>query len=108
MGVNIPERKHINIALTEIYGIGYSLSCKICLVCNLSPIIKVKNLKDEQLELLRKEIVKYQLEGNLRRNVAMSIKRLIDLGVYRGKRHRRRLPVRGQRTKTNARTRKKM
>jgi len=117
-GVNIPDQKHTTIALTAIYGIGKTLSQSICDVVGIAKNIKVKELSEEQIEKLRQEITrsvmsdgnklkpKYVVEGDLRRQVTLSIKRLIDLGTYRGLRHRRNLPVRGQRTKTNARTRK--
>lgn len=105
-GINIPEKKHIVIALTSIYGIGSTRARQICDSTKVVPSTKVKDLSEEQLDTLRTEIAKYIVEGDLRREVAMSIKRLIDLGSYRGMRHRRGLPVRGQRTRTNARTRK--
>ena len=105
-GVNIPDNKHVVIALMSIYGIGKSTSKKLCQVVNIDPATKVSQLSEEQLELLRGEIAKMTVEGDLRRIVSMNIKRLIDLGCYRGIRHRRGLPLRGQRTKTNARTRK--
>jgi small subunit ribosomal protein S13 len=105
-GVNIPVQKHIVIGLTAIYGIGRSKAKKLCIAANIAPSKKVKDLTEPELELLRNEIAKFRVEGDLRREVAMNIKRLIELGSYRGLRHRRGLPVRGQRTKTNARTRK--
>ena len=105
-GINIPEKKHIVIALTSIYGIGPTRAKSICENTKVVPSTKVKDLSEEQLDILRAEIAKYTVEGDLRREVAMSIKRLVDLGCYRGIRHRRGLPVRGQRTRTNARTRK--
>ncbi|MDP3559785.1 MAG: 30S ribosomal protein S13 [Legionellaceae bacterium] len=105
-GVNIPDQKHIVIALTSIYGIGGPTARKLCETLGLDPAMKVSALKEEQLESLRIEITKMTVEGDLRRTVTMSIKRLMDIGCYRGQRHRRGLPVRGQRTKTNARTRK--
>ncbi|MDP3705386.1 MAG: 30S ribosomal protein S13 [Legionellaceae bacterium] len=105
-GVNIADNKHVVIALTSIYGIGRSTSKKLCEQLGLDPASKVSQLSDAQLELLRNEITKMTVEGDLRRVVTMNIKRLMDLGCYRGLRHRRGLPVRGQRTKTNARTRK--
>ncbi len=106
VGINIPENKHLVISLTSIYGIGKSRSKKICIKTGLSPFLKVKSLTELQIELIREEVGKYVVEGDLRREVAMNIKRLMDLGCYRGLRHRRGLPVRGQRTRTNARTRK--
>jgi small subunit ribosomal protein S13 len=105
-GVNIPVQKHIVIGLTSIYGIGRSKAAKICAVAKVSPDKKGKDLTEVELETLRTEIAKFRVEGDLRREVSMNIKRLIELGSYRGLRHRRGLPVRGQRTKTNARTRK--
>lgn len=105
-GVNLPVQKHIRIALTSIYGIGLSTAESICSVARIEPSKKVRDLTDEEAEKLRAEVGKYQIEGDLRREVAMNIKRLMDLGCYRGLRHRRGLPVRGQRTSTNARTRK--
>ena len=105
-GVNIPDNKHLKIALTNIYGIGLTRSEKICTVTGLQPDAKVRELSEEDLDKVRSEITKYELEGDLRREIAMNIKRLMDLGTNRGIRHRRGLPVRGQRTQTNARTRK--
>jgi small subunit ribosomal protein S13 len=105
-GVNIADHKHIVIALTSIYGIGRPTSIQLCMQTNIEPSMKVSQLTDAQLELLRTEIAKMTVEGDLRRVVTMNIKRLMDLGCYRGLRHRRGLPLRGQRTKTNARTRK--
>lgn len=105
-GVNVPDNKHIAIALTSIFGIGRSRALLICKEASVTPSIKTKNLTDEQLEILRVQVSKFLVEGDLRREVSMSIKRLMDLGCYRGFRHRRGLPVRGQRTRTNARTRK--
>lgn len=105
-GVNIADHKHIVIALTSIYGIGKSTSLKLCEIVGLNPATKVSQLSEQELESLRTEIAKITVEGDLRRAVSMNIKRLMDLGCYRGQRHRRGLPVRGQRTKTNARTRK--
>ena len=105
-GVNIPVQKHIVIGLTSIYGIGRSKASMICSVAQIDPAKKGKDLTEIELEALRVEIAKVRVEGDLRREVSMNIKRLIELGSYRGLRHRRGLPVRGQRTKTNARTRK--
>jgi small subunit ribosomal protein S13 len=105
-GVNIPDRKHSVIALTHIYGIGLTRARKICVSAKVPPDAKIKDLTEEQLESLRSEVAKFTVEGDLRREVSMSIKRLMDLGCYRGIRHRRGLTVRGQRTRTNARTRK--
>ena len=105
-GINIPNEKHIVIALTSIYGIGNTSSRAICGATGITTSTKVKDLSEADLEKLRGEIAKYAVEGDLRRMTTMNIKRLMDLGATRGIRHRRGLPVRGQRTKTNARTRK--
>ena len=105
-GVNIPDQKHAVISLTAIYGIGRTRARQICAAAGVSPATKVKDLSEADLDNLRNEIAKYPVEGDLRREVSMSIKRLMDLGTYRGLRHRRGLPLRGQRTRTNARTRK--
>jgi small subunit ribosomal protein S13 len=105
-GVNIPDQKHTVIALTAIYGVGRSRAQEICATTGIAPDSKVRDLTEDQLESLRGECAKYTLEGDLRREVSMNIKRLMDLGSYRGIRHRRGLPLRGQRTRTNARTRK--
>ncbi len=105
-GINLPLQKHIRIALTSIYGIGISTAEKICVDAGVSRTKRVRNLTESEAEKLRAEVAKYQIEGDLRREVSMNIKRLKDLGCYRGLRHRRGLPVRGQRTSTNARTRK--
>ena len=105
-GVNIPDNKHLSIALTYVYGIGNTRAKDICAATGLNPQTKVKDLVEEELDKIRNEITAYELEGDLRRNVSMNIKRLMDLGCYRGQRHRRGLPVRGQQTQTNARTRK--
>ncbi len=105
-GVNIPDRKRLVIALTYIYGIGATRAAQICSSCQLSEGARVNTLSEDQLNKLRSELANYTVEGDLRREVNMSIKRLLDLGCYRGIRHRNRLPVRGQRTNTNARTRK--
>ncbi|UDG81078.1 30S ribosomal protein S13 [Candidatus Hartigia pinicola] len=105
-GINIPDHKHTAIALTSIYGIGKTRSQTICEVVGIAEHVKINELSEEQIDKLRDEVAKYAVEGDLRREVTLSIKRLMDLGCYRGLRHRRGLPVRGQRTKTNARTRK--
>lgn len=105
-GVIIPMQKHIVIGLTAIYGIGRNRAQQICMSVKLDPTKKVKDLTEAELESLRGEIGKIRVEGDLRREVAMSIKRLVELGTYRGTRHKRGLPARGQRTRTNARTRK--
>ncbi len=105
-GVNIPVQKHIVIGLTAIYGVGRPQAARLCGVAKINPQTKGKDLSEAELESLRIEIAKLKVEGDLRREVSMNIKRLIELGTYRGSRHRRGLPVRGQRTRTNARTRK--
>jgi small subunit ribosomal protein S13 len=105
-GVNIPDQKHTVIALTAIYGVGPSRARDLCAATGIQPDVKVKDLTEAELEALRQAIGQFAVEGDLRREVSMQIKRLMDLGSYRGLRHRRGLPVRGQRTRTNARTRK--
>lgn len=105
-GINIPNHKHIEIALTAIYGIGRPRARLICTSSGIAATTKVKDLTDAEVDKLRGEVAKFTVEGDLRRTVSMNVKRLMDLGTYRGMRHRRGLPVRGQRTKTNARTRK--
>jgi len=105
-GVNIPDNKHAVISLTYIYGIGRTTARKLCAASGVPEASKVGDLSERQMDALRTEIGKLNVEGDLRRDVSMSIKRLLDLGCYRGLRHRKGLPVRGQRTKTNARTRK--
>jgi small subunit ribosomal protein S13 len=105
-GVNIPDRKHAVIALTSIYGIGRARASKICASAGVAEAAKLQNLTEEEVERLRAEVAKFSVEGDLRREVSMNIKRLMDLGCNRGIRHRRGLPLRGQRTRTNARTRK--
>ncbi len=105
-GINIPVNKHTVIALTSIYGIGLTRAKAICASASINPETKVRDLSEAELETLRGEVGRYEVEGDLRREVTMNIKRLMDLGAYRGLRHRKGLPVRGQRTKTNARTRK--
>ena len=105
-GVIIPMQKHIVIGLTAVYGVGRNRAKTICESAQVEPTKKVKDLTEAELDNLRNEIGKIRVEGDLRREVAMNIKRLVELGTYRGTRHKRGLPVRGQRTKTNARTRK--
>jgi small subunit ribosomal protein S13 len=105
-GVNIPDRKHVWVSLTSVFGIGRTAAKAICAAVGIQPEVKVASLSEEQLDAIRAEITKRTVEGDLRREVSMNIKRLMDLGCYRGMRHRRGLPVRGQRTHTNARTRK--
>src|SRR5579862_5812762 len=105
-GVMIPMQKHIVIGLTAIYGIGKQRALDLCKIVKINPEKKVKDLTEAELESIRGEVGKFRVEGDLRREFAMNIKRLVELGTYRGMRHKRGLPVRGQRTKTNARTRK--
>lgn len=105
-GVNIPDNKHAVISLTYIFGVGRTTAKKICADTQVNPAAKIKDLTEAELESLRTEVGKGTVEGDLRREISMNIKRLMDLGCYRGLRHRRSLPVNGQRTKTNARTRK--
>ena len=105
-GINIPNHQHANIALTAIYGVGRARAEAICDAAGVQGTRKIKDLTDAELDRLRENVQKLTVEGDLRREVQMSIKRLIDLGCYRGSRHRKGLPVRGQRTRTNARTRK--
>ena len=105
-GINIPDHKHAEIGLTAIYGIGRTTAQKICDTVGIAYSKKVKELSDHDLEKIREEVGRLTIEGDLRREISINIKRLMDLGAYRGMRHRRGLPVRGQRTRTNARTRK--
>ncbi|MBC6414312.1 MAG: 30S ribosomal protein S13 [Chromatiales bacterium] len=105
-GVNIPDHKHAEIALTAIFGIGRTRAREICANTKIEPACKIKDLSEADLDKLRQAITDYTIEGDLRRDISLNIKRLRDLGCYRGIRHRRGLPVRGQRTRTNARTRK--
>ena len=105
-GINVPTQKHTVIALTSIYGIGSTRARSICITAKVEPSKKIRDLSDAEVDALRSAVAEYQVEGDLRRQVSMNSKRLMDLGCYRGLRHRRSLPVRGQRTKTNARTRK--
>lgn len=106
VGVDIPNDKPVGISITYIYGIGRPTAKKILEAAKVDPSIRVKDLSDEQFNAIRVELAKYKTEGDLRREVALNIKRLTEIGCYRGLRHRKGLPVRGQRTKTNARTRK--
>ena len=106
VGVDIPNEKRVVISLTYIYGIGRTTAHKICQDAKVDEDIRVKNLSEEQLNAIRQQVAKYHVEGDLRREVALNIKRLQEIGCYRGIRHRKGLPVNGQRTKTNARTRK--
>ncbi|WP_086933164.1 30S ribosomal protein S13 [Agarilytica rhodophyticola] len=105
-GVNIPDHKHAVISLTYVYGVGRSIAKQICATTGIAEATKIGDLSEEQMDAIRGEVAKLSVEGDLRREVSMNIKRLMDLGAYRGLRHRRNLPVRGQRSKTNARTRK--
>jgi len=105
-GINIPEHKHTVVALRSIYGVGHTRAKLICAEAGISESTKIKELSEVELDKLRDEVAKFSVEGDLRREVQMNIKRLMDLGCFRGIRHRRSLPLRGQRTKTNARTRK--
>ena len=105
-GVNLPVNKHVWVGLQSIYGIGRTRSRKICESAGVDPATQIKSLSEGEVENLRREVAKFTVEGDLRREVGISIKRLMDLGTYRGLRHRRGLPARGQRTRTNARTRK--
>jgi len=105
-GVNIANHQHAEVALTAIYGVGRSRARVICAAAGVGTTTKIKDLSDSDMEKLREEVAKFTTEGDLRREVSMNIKRLMDLGTWRGKRHRAGLPMRGQRTRTNARTRK--
>jgi small subunit ribosomal protein S13 len=105
-GINIPVQKHTVVALTSIYGIGRSSAEKICAAAGIAPDVKIRDLSEPEVDKLRAEVARFTVEGDLRRETSMNIKRLMDLGCYRGIRHRRGLPLRGQRTRTNARTRK--
>jgi len=105
-GINIPVQKHVVIGLTSIYGVGQTRAKQICEATGVAEDRKVRDLSESEVETLRTEVGKYVVEGDLRRETSMNIKRLMDLGCYRGLRHRRGLPLRGQRTRTNARTRK--
>lgn len=105
-GVNIPNHQHAIIALTAIYGIGRTSSGKICEAAGIAQTSKIKDLSEAEVERIREIVARFTIEGDLRRETTMNIKRLMDLGCYRGLRHRKGLPVRGQRTRTNARTRK--
>ena len=105
-GINIPMNKHVWVGLTHIYGVGRTRARECCTIAGVNPTTKVKDLTESEVAALRSQIGKLTVEGDLRREVSMNIKRLMDLGCYRGIRHRRGLPLRGQRTRTNARTRK--
>jgi small subunit ribosomal protein S13 len=105
-GINVPDNKHAVVSLTYIFGIGKTTAQRICQAAGVKPTARIQDLSEADLDAIRSEIGKIPVEGDLRRAVSMSIKRLLDLGCYRGIRHRRGLPLRGQRTRTNARTRK--
>lgn len=105
-GINIPMNKHVGIGLTHIFGVGRSRAREVCEGAGIDPTTKVKDLTEAEVTAIRSQLAKWAVEGDLRREVSMNIKRLMDLGTWRGMRHRRGLPVRGQRTRTNARTRK--
>lgn len=105
-GINIPDNKHAGISLTYIFGIGRTRARQICEAAGVNPVNRLQDLSEEDLDAIRSEVARLSVEGDLRREVSMNIKRLMDLGSYRGIRHRRNLPTRGQRTRTNARTRK--
>ena len=105
-GVNIPDNKHAVISLTYVYGVGKTTAQQICSASGIAEDTRMGDLNEEQLDVIRNEVARFTVEGDLRRELSMNIKRLMDLGCYRGIRHRRSLPVNGQRTKTNARTRK--
>ena len=105
-GINIPDDKHAGVSLTYIFGIGRNTALRVCAEAGIDPTVKIRDLTERDLDAVRGEVTKRVIEGDLRREVSMNVKRLMDLGTYRGIRHRRGLPVRGQRTQTNARTRK--
>ncbi|MBT8140040.1 MAG: 30S ribosomal protein S13 [Gammaproteobacteria bacterium] len=105
-GVNIPDHKHAVVSLTHIFGVGKTTAQKLCSDVGINPSSKISSLSEAEIDQLRNEVGKLSVEGDLRREISMNIKRLLDLGCYRGLRHRKGLPLRGQRTKTNARTRK--
>ena len=105
-GINVSDNKHTVIALQAIYGIGPTRAKQICLESNINPSVKIKELTEQEIETLRTQVGKYNIEGDLRREVTLNIKRLMDLGTYRGIRHRKGLPLRGQKTKNKSRTRK--
>ncbi|WP_075185983.1 30S ribosomal protein S13 [Teredinibacter haidensis] len=105
-GVNIPDHKHAVISLTYVFGVGKTKAKQICVATGIAESTKIGDLGEDQMDAIRNEVTKLTVEGDLRREISMNIKRLMDLGTYRGMRHRRNLPVRGQRSKTNARTRK--
>jgi small subunit ribosomal protein S13 len=105
-GINIPVNKHVSIGLMHIYGIGRSRALSVCRAAGVDPSTKVRDLTEAEVNTLRTHVTRFMVEGDLRRENSMSLKRLMDLGCYRGIRHRKGLPARGQRTRTNARTRK--
>ena len=108
VGVDLPANKRIDIALTYIYGIGNSLAKKVLAAARIEPEVRVKDLNDQEVVAMRNALKDYQIEGDLRKDISLSIKRLVDIGTYRGTRHRKGLPARGQRSKTNARTKRGM
>jgi small subunit ribosomal protein S13 len=105
-GINIPVNKHISVGLMHIYGVGRSRALSVCKAANIDPSTRVRDLTEAEVNALRTQVTRFMVEGDLRRENSMSLKRLMDLGCYRGIRHRKGLPARGQRTRTNARTRK--
>jgi small subunit ribosomal protein S13 len=105
-GINIPDHKHAEISLTYVFGVGRTTATQICEATGIDPTVKIQDLSEANLDAIRSEVSKLTVEGDLRREISMNIKRLMDLGCYRGIRHRRGLPVHGQRTRTNSRTRK--
>ena len=105
-GINIPDHKHVGIALTHIFGVGPTTAHRMCATAGVLPTVKLRELSEDRLDALRAEVARRTVEGDLRREVQLNVKRLMDLGCYRGMRHRRGLPVNGQRTQNNARTRK--
>ncbi|MFA6431207.1 MAG: 30S ribosomal protein S13 [Candidatus Margulisiibacteriota bacterium] len=108
VGVDLPANKRIDIALTYIYGVGNSLAKKVLAAARIEPEVRVKDLNDQEVVAMRNALKDYQIEGDLRKDISLSIKRLVDIGTYRGTRHRKGLPARGQRSKTNARTKRGM
>lgn len=105
-GINVPDHKHVEVSLTHIYGVGRTTARRLCAAVGVDPTVKLRELTDDRMDALRSEVGKLNVEGDLRRETQLNVKRLMDLGCYRGLRHRRGLPVNGQRTQNNARTRK--
>ena len=105
-GINVPDHKHVEVSLTHIYGVGRTTARRLCAAVGVDPTVKLRDLTDDRMDALRSEVGKLNVEGDLRRETQLNVKRLMDLGCYRGLRHRRGLPVNGQRTQNNARTRK--